>query len=133
MIWQTIPTWASYVTESNVLGLEKTLSDNSFLWMILVQVNTAAQEAIANQYLATLTARLQSYAESLGADIDWIYLNYAAPSQDPLGSYGEKNVAFIRDVAASYDPDGFFQTRVPGGWKISRVAQQKKMLYAVGT
>lgn len=121
MIWQPLPTWAAYNTPTNALGLDTILTSPSILWMILVQVDTAAQEAITNQYLAALTANLQAYAEAAQADVDWVYLNYAAPSQNPIGTYGAANVQLIKDVAAAYDPEGFFQTRVPGGFKISRV------------
>lgn len=41
--------------------------------------------------------------------------------QDPLGSYGAENVAKIRAAAAKYDPEHVFQSRVPGGFKISKV------------
>nr|XP_036577396.1 FAD binding domain-containing protein [Colletotrichum truncatum]KAF6784367.1 FAD binding domain-containing protein [Colletotrichum truncatum] len=54
-------------------------------------------------------------------------MNYANPEQDVIGSYGEENVKFLKETAAKYDPTGFFQQRVPGGWKksaiISRVAK----------
>lgn len=122
MVWQGMPTWAAYVNSDNVLGLDKKLTDAGVLWLLHTLVDTAEHEAIANQYLAVLTASLQAYAVSLGADIDWLYLNYAAPTQDPLKGYGEDNVDFIRGVATAYDPEAFFQRRVPGGFKISRVA-----------
>lgn len=41
--------------------------------------------------------------------------------KDPLASYGAENVAKIRAAAAKYDPRQIFQTRVPGGFKISSV------------
>lgn len=122
MIWQAMPTWAAYVNSDNVLGLDEKLTDHGIMWMIHTLVDTPQQEAIANQYLAVLTASLGAYTESLEADIDWVYLNYAAPTQDPLKGYGEANVELIRTVANAYDPEGFFQTRVPGGFKISRVS-----------
>lgn len=43
--------------------------------------------------------------------------------QDPLRSYGVENVAKIRAAAKKYDPKSFFQTRVPGGFKISKVEE----------
>lgn len=50
-----------------------------------------------------------------------VYLNYADPSQDPLASYGEENVKFMKKVAAEYDAPGVFQTLCPGGFKLSKV------------
>lgn len=43
--------------------------------------------------------------------------------KDPLGSYGPDSVAKIRAAAAKYDSKRVFQTRVPGGFKISRVRE----------
>lgn len=52
------------------------------------------------------------------------YLNYSDISQDPLRTYGESNVKQMKEVAVKYDPMGIFQTRVPGGFKISDVKLQ---------
>ncbi|KAI8632446.1 FAD-binding domain-containing protein [Xylariaceae sp. FL1651] len=46
------------------------------------------------------------------------YLNYADPNQDVLGSYGEENLAFLRATSRKYDPQGVFQKKVPGGFKL---------------
>jgi hypothetical protein len=46
-------------------------------------------------------------------------------SQNPLGSYGAENVAKIRAAASKYDPTEIFQTRAPGGFKISKVQDVK--------
>ncbi|MCJ1396412.1 hypothetical protein MMC18_009302 [Xylographa bjoerkii] len=46
------------------------------------------------------------------------YINYADPSQDPIGSYGPENVKRLRAASRKYDPKGVFQTRVPGGFKL---------------
>jgi hypothetical protein len=46
------------------------------------------------------------------------YLNYAAPFQDPIGSYGEANQTKLREASHKYDPDKLFQKGVPGGWKL---------------
>jgi hypothetical protein len=56
-----------------------------------------------------------------GALVDWLYVNYAdGASQDPLATVGAGNAARLRDAARRYDPDGVFQTRCPGVFKISR-------------
>ena len=65
--------------------------------------------------------QLHKYAASIGAEHEYIYLDYADETQDPLGSYGPENVAKMRAAAAKYDPTGVFQTMVPGGFKISKV------------
>ncbi|KAJ4393379.1 hypothetical protein N0V93_002589 [Gnomoniopsis smithogilvyi] len=46
------------------------------------------------------------------------YMKYAAPFQDPIGSYGKENKARLQAASKIYDPDGMFQKGVPGGWKL---------------
>lgn len=105
----------------NVLGMEG-LGKNALLFQMQHMVRTAAEEAAARARLVALRDALKAYARAEGLDVAWEYLGYADGSQDPLGSYGADNVRFLREVAARYDPDRVFQTRVPGGFKISRVA-----------
>ncbi|KAK6219336.1 hypothetical protein LQW54_002324 [Pestalotiopsis sp. IQ-011] len=64
---------------------------------------------------------LESYAKEVRGDVDFRYLNYCDGSQDPLAGYGAENIRKMKDAAAKYDPNGVFQTRVPGGFKISKV------------
>ncbi|KAI8297733.1 putative FAD-linked oxidoreductase [Colletotrichum sp. SAR11_240] len=49
----------------------------------------------------------------------WKYLNYANPLQDVWWTIGEDRFLLNRTTQA-YDPTGFFQTRVSGGFKISQ-------------
>lgn len=62
---------------------------------------------------------LDEYARDAGKYNEYVYLNYADGSQNPLGGYGDESVEYMRKVAQRYDPDGVFQTQVPGGFKVS--------------
>ncbi|KPM38571.1 hypothetical protein AK830_g7988 [Neonectria ditissima] len=106
---------------SNVLGLDQTLIHNSVVWNAIVDVKTVEQEALARTQLAALVAELETFTALNDASTPWRFLNYVNPAQDPIKSYGEDNVQFLKDVAAKYDPQGVFQTRVSGGFKVSRV------------
>ena len=68
-----------------------------------------------------LVKRIRKYAESIGADNPYLYLNYADKTQNPLASYGAANVEKMKAAARKYDPFGVFQDLVPGGFKISSV------------
>ncbi|KAI1154873.1 hypothetical protein F4825DRAFT_460150 [Nemania diffusa] len=46
------------------------------------------------------------------------YLNYAGHWQDPIGGYGKVRRDELRRVAKMYDPSGFFQKNVNGGFKL---------------
>ncbi|KAI8665521.1 hypothetical protein NCS56_00988200 [Fusarium sp. Ph1] len=119
--FQHLPTFCGRaIRGGNVLGLDSALTDNSVLWVDIVNVQTADQEAIARLLTTTLRAELEDFAISQDSSIRFRYLNYVEPSQNLLGGYGVDNAQYIRDVVAKYDPKGPFQTRVPGGFKISR-------------
>lgn len=68
----------------------------------------------------TIIDEVTRYARSIGAAEDYIYLNYAWPTQDVISSYGPENVARLRAVSRKYDPEQVFQKQVPGGFKLER-------------
>lgn len=122
-LWQPVPKMFADIgvkKGGNVLGLDM-VEGNSLLWLCAASVKTAEHESILHRKGAAMTAELKSYAESIDATIPWIYVNYADPSQNALKSYGEKNVKFMQEVAAKYDPHGIFQKMVPGSFRVSRI------------
>lgn len=122
LVFQPIPAYYANLGEANggnMLGLDST--QNGVLVLVEVNVDTEANKAIGHAYATAMVAELEDYAASVGGTYSWKYLNYADPSQDPLGSYGASNVEFIRSVAEKYDPAGTFQTLFSKGFKISRV------------
>lgn len=125
IVFQPIP---SYLAQAggrkggNVLGLDSSLTKNAVLFLLTLKTKTAADEAVIHARGGVFFANVDEAVKTSGNSLPFVYLNYANPSQDPLGSYGVENVAFIRKVSSKYDPQGVFQRRVPGGFKISRVA-----------
>ena len=83
-------------------------------------VKTADQDNFAYQKVRAGIQAIKRFAEAEKGLLDWIYINYADRSQDPLGSYGEENVKLMERVAASYDPNGVFQTLCPRGFKLHK-------------
>lgn len=90
----------------NMLGLDQTLTSNSVMFLAMVKTVTAEEEAAGAAKMELIIANLAEYTRSLGADIPFIYANYAHVKQDPIGSYPTANVQFLKDVAAEYDPAG---------------------------
>lgn len=80
-----------------------------------------------NQLANSALEELTTYSKSIGAENEFIYLNYANSNQNPLSTYGPENVEFIRTVAKKYDQTGVFQTQVPGGFKISAVPNEQEL------
>ncbi|KAI0887607.1 FAD binding domain-containing protein [Annulohypoxylon maeteangense] len=127
IFFQPLPSYMAQISHQkggNMLGLDS-VPYNGILWSTGVAVDTSegdAALAIAQVETSIFTARVKEATRSLNGDMDFIYLNYADASQDALGSYGAANIEHMRDVAAAYDPTKVFQKRIPGGFKISRVA-----------
>ncbi|KAH6972577.1 hypothetical protein EDB80DRAFT_743731 [Ilyonectria destructans] len=123
-IFQAIPTiFSKHSVEKggNVMGLDR-VTDNAVMFQVQLMINGVEQEKIARKRMVKFRETIKQYSVKKGGAVDWEYLNYADFTQNPLKTYGEENVAFIRKVAAKYDPDEVFQDRLPGGFKISHVA-----------
>lgn len=122
MVFQPLAKFYSQVGGGqNVLGLDESLNHDSVIWLADATLTTSEQEAYFQDVMGDLTERLEAYTVEKGGNTQWRYLNYANPSQDPLRTYGEDNVRLMKEVAAQYDPDGFFQERVSSGFKLSKV------------
>jgi len=106
-----------------MMGLDQ-VEGNALLWSIIGSTQTPAEHAIMREKLLAFVSGVEAFAMSEDLNIDWRYLNYVDSTQDPLKSYGQKNVDFMREVAAKYDPSGMFQKKVVSGWKISQVDAQ---------
>ena len=124
LISQPMPTYFADIGNrrgGNVIGFDRN-TDNAILWVMgYFLKGDAADQAVAHNSLGRLAAATEQAARNNDGDLEFVYYNYANPSQDPLGSYGEENIQFMKDVAKKYDPEGFFQKRVPGGFKLERV------------
>lgn len=91
------------------------------MWLYTVTSKTPEHEPFLLKTAKAFKDELNGYAKEIGVDVDWIYVNYADPSQDALGSYGEGNVRFLRETAQKFDPEGLLQKRMRSGFKISEV------------
>ena len=101
----------------NILGLDR-LKSNAVVLLGSLAVNGVDQEALGRQKMDAWRHTLGEYSRERGALVDFRYMNYADASQDVLGSYGEVNVRKMLAVSRKYDPEGTFQKRVPGGFKL---------------
>ena len=112
----------SVAAGGNALGLDRQ-KVNGLIFTAVAMLRTEAQRAWAYPRIATWVDELKAFADTKidGGNLDWVYLNYADMSQDPLGSYGQRNVQRLKQVAAKYDPTGVFQGLCIGGFKISSV------------
>ncbi|CAK3920344.1 Bifunctional solanapyrone synthase [Lecanosticta acicola] len=122
-LYQPIPTiFAKHGNENggNVLGLDR-FKDTLILYEPYLKWEGSDQDELFNGQSHYLREVVSTYARSIGADNEWLYLNYADRDQSPLEGYGAENVARIRAASRKYDPEGVFQYMMPGGFKVSRV------------
>jgi hypothetical protein len=103
----------------NSLGL-----DDSKTALVLCLVgatwdNPADDEAV-NSLAKQVNDRIVAESKRRGLWNRWVYLNYASQWQDPIQGYGIANKLELQSVSQKYDPAGFFQKRVAGGFKLFR-------------
>jgi hypothetical protein len=101
----------------NALGT--TVEDgNSVVLLISAFWTDPSATEVMKEQGQRLAGQVQGMVRDMGLERRFVYANYAGPDQRPLESYGEGNLEFLRKVAKEYDPSGFFQRRVPGGFKL---------------
>jgi hypothetical protein len=96
-------------SDGNLVFVDLTVS-----WAL--ESSSAVLQNASNQFVAQATAM----AKAAGVLNDYIYLNYALQTQDPIASYGAANQAQLRAVSKQFDPTQAFQKLVPGGFKLYR-------------
>lgn len=70
--------------------------------------------------ISAVLTRIKAKAVSLGAQNDYVYMNYGSQFQDVISSYGPENKARLKGIAAKYDPQQVFQILQPGYFKLDR-------------
>ncbi|KAJ6142321.1 hypothetical protein N7497_011420 [Penicillium chrysogenum] len=111
---------AFYGPGGNLLGIEK-LQKDCVLLVAAVEVETPEiSTEFAYPKLKAAIGEIELYAKSVDGDVGFLYLNYCDGSQDPFQTYGEASIREMREAMVKYDPSGVFQTRVPGGFKLSQ-------------
>ncbi|MCJ1226704.1 hypothetical protein MMC12_003357 [Toensbergia leucococca] len=123
-VLQPIPTSITdkgALTGGNSLGIDE--SSGNLVWLDLtIQWSETSDDVAVNNATQYLLTQAIQYAKSKGQHNEYLYLNYAMQSQDPIASYGVKNVAAMQAVSSQHDPDQVFQNMVPGGFKMNRTS-----------
>ena len=118
--FQALPAPPRNGTSPNSFGFsadETPEKDLLFLQIIFTFENAASFDGF-EEGLKDLVKMVEDITKKEGVYHPWKYLNFAASFQDPLGSYGKKELKQLKKVAHKYDPSGVFQTLVPGGFKL---------------
>jgi hypothetical protein len=103
--------------KTNPLGFSAS-SGSMVVTLLSATWTDKSDDATIEKTARDLFSAIEDQARRLGVYEPFIYLNYAAPWQDPIASYGEDNVERLKLVSKKVDPRGIFQFGVPGGFKI---------------
>ncbi|KAK6520260.1 hypothetical protein TWF506_000538 [Arthrobotrys conoides] len=108
---------ASRRTGGNALGLD---GQNGPLMIALLTYSWINQTESANRTGAVKASvgRMKRFAQAQSKHIDFVYLNAAAPDQDPFRSYGQANYQRLRGIRRKYDPEGVFSVLQAGGFHL---------------
>ncbi|KAF3171133.1 hypothetical protein TWF788_010019 [Orbilia oligospora] len=108
---------ASQRTGGNALGLDR---QNGPLMLALLTYSWINQTESATRTAAVKASveRMKRLAQGEEKHINFIYLNAAAPDQDPFRSYGQVNYQRLREIRRKYDPKGVFSVLQAGGFHL---------------
>jgi hypothetical protein len=101
----------------NAMGLRPEDGPMVNLMLNPVWEDAKDDERIIDLCLA-LIRKIDERALEDGKAVRWRFLNYGYRTQNVIESYGEERIQTLRDVSHKYDPSGFFQKNVPGGFKL---------------
>ncbi|KAI8623619.1 putative oxidoreductase [Xylariaceae sp. FL1651] len=103
---------------ANALGLTGQGGRSLVVCLISPSWSDAAQNEQVYAAARALMDDISVRAKTLGVYNPYIYLNYAAPWQDVVSSYGAESASKLRYVRDKYDPHHVFTKQVTGGFKI---------------
>lgn len=106
----------------NVLGLDNVENDQ-IVMLFTPRWSDASYDEEMYEAAKEWYSSVKRTTEELGTDFPFLYLNFASDFQDPFCGYGAENVRFLQETAKKYDPEGVFQTLLPGGFKISEACK----------
>ncbi len=92
-------------------------------FILVIQFNwawaSAADDTRVIGAIENILHRSTAAAQAMGLLNDYIYLNYAAPDQQPFAGYGPKNLQRLQQIQRNYDPEGVFEVLQPGYFKLN--------------
>ncbi|TVY21905.1 Bifunctional solanapyrone synthase [Lachnellula arida] len=115
LLLQRLP--ATILGNNNSLGLGPSAVFDTLCLLSVTWTNATDDELIYNT-TQTLINQISNVTKAACLFNDFEYLNYAAFFQDPLDGYGTANFDNLITASKQYDPLGFFQSGVPGGFKL---------------
>jgi hypothetical protein len=108
---------SSVLQGGNPLGLGVSYGPLISVLLLSYWDNREDDENIAT-IMRKVLEKIEGDAKERDTLVPYTFMNYASQWQDPIGSYGAENKAKLQEISKKYDSEGFFQSSVPGGFKI---------------
>lgn len=102
---------------ANSLGLGDR-SESLMIVLLSASWASSKDDEPAEETARSMFLNIEAEAKRSGVWDPFVYLNYAAPWQDPFVSYGASSRTRLQDVRQRFDPRHIFSLNVPGGFKI---------------
>ncbi|KAK8063020.1 hypothetical protein PG997_015117 [Apiospora hydei] len=90
-------------------------------WTTLVDWTDAANDGEVRAVSIDTTRQWAKLGQERGLHLPFLYQDDSSRDQNPLASYGEENVAKLKQIALKYDKTQFFQKLQNGGFLLSKV------------
>lgn len=103
---------------ANALGLSNREEKALIVVNLSIKWSDVADDDAVDKAARALITTIQRDVSELDAIDPFIYVNYAAPWQRAMESYGKDNTDRLKTVQRVYDPMRVFTNLVPGGFKI---------------
>ncbi|OJJ96633.1 hypothetical protein ASPACDRAFT_81293 [Aspergillus aculeatus ATCC 16872] len=117
--WQPIgANWinASTARGGNALGLDAT--QNYLCYAEVVEWIGSEYDSIVGEWVVETTELINNATDAAGLYDPFNYMGDAAWFQEIYSGYGSENLEKLKEIASAYDPEGVFQTLMPGGYKL---------------
>ena len=101
----------------NSFGLDPNTGSLINILILATWAKKRDDSRIENAGLAFIK-QIDELAASRNLSVPFKLLTYAYPGEDVIGGYGQASVEVLKAVSKKYDPEGFFQKAVPGGFKL---------------
>jgi hypothetical protein len=101
----------------NSLGLEADIGPLIMVCLFAQWANKEDDEKMLNTERVLVKA-IEAAAKKEGLDVEYKFTNYCFTGQDPITGYGKESKRRLQFASEKYDPEGFFQKIVPGGFKL---------------
>lgn len=111
-----------YLRQHNALHNRPQVLSVVLVFAVTIQWSAADDDEEVYRTAQAILDRAVALAKCKGLDHRYIYQNYAASSQDFLGSYGARNKARLLRIQELYDPGKVFVDLQPGYFKLRQSA-----------